>query len=61
MGRKQWVKQQAQEYQDYVHVAETLEVLAVVMMESKDMEFCVHNATNTMYVIKRTTVNDVVL
>lgn len=60
MGRKQWVKQQAQEYQDYVHVAETLEALVVAAMEKNGMEYYVHNVINTMYVIRRTIVNDVV-
>jgi hypothetical protein len=61
MGRKQWVKQQAQEYQDYVHVAETLEVLVVAMMVNNDLEYCVQNAIESTLKIKRTIVRDVVL
>jgi hypothetical protein len=44
-GGNKWVKQQAQEYQDCVHVAETLEALAVAMMEKNDMECFVQHAT----------------
>jgi hypothetical protein len=60
-GRKQWVKQQDQRYQDYVHVAETLEVLVVAMMVNSDLESCVQHAIKQTLKIKRTIVKDVVL
>jgi len=60
-GRKQWVKQQAQRYQDYVHAVEMLEVLAVAMMEKKDMVYYAQHAIELIYMTRKTIVKDVVL
>jgi hypothetical protein len=60
-GRKQWVKQQAQEYQDYVHVAETLEALVVAMMVNNDLEYCVQHVIKLIFVIRKTIAKGVVL
>lgn len=60
-GSKQWVKQQAQKYQDYVHVEEMLEALDEAEMVNRDLEYYVQHAIESISVIRKTIAKDVVL
>jgi hypothetical protein len=60
-GRKQWVKQQDQRHQGYVHAEETLEALELVMMGKDGMESYAQLVIDATLKIRRITVKDVVL
>jgi hypothetical protein len=61
MGRKQWVKQQAQQYQDYVRVVRQQEMLDLTGMVKQFLEFYARAVIKTIIKTKRITVRIVVL
>jgi hypothetical protein len=61
MGRKQWVKQQVQQYQDYVRVVRQQEMLDLTGMVKQFLEFYARAVIKIIIKTKRITVRIVVL